>query len=125
MQFILSLFSLQSSVFTSLKSNNDFGKKEQFSCLLVLVCLQETNRKGLQFGVTIGTCADSYPQNMQHSFPSEVDTLLTGRETENAYCLHFILRIFRLLWSTLQRRVTWEILSGRYKDSPHPSCWPS
>ena len=45
MQLILHLFSLRSTVFTSLKSNNDFGKKGQFSCLFVHACLQESNRK--------------------------------------------------------------------------------
>ena len=61
MQLILRFFSLQLTVFTSLKSNNDFRKKEQF---IVHVCFQESNRKGLQFDVTRGTCSDSYSQNM-------------------------------------------------------------
>ena len=63
LQLIHHSVSLQSPVFTYSTSNNDFGKKGQFSCLIVHVCLQESNRKGQQFGVTIGTCAGSYQQN--------------------------------------------------------------
>ena len=37
--------SLQSPVFTSSRLNNDLGRKGQFSCLIVHVCLQESNRK--------------------------------------------------------------------------------
>ena len=63
LQLIHHSVSLQSPVFTSSTSSNDFGSKGQFSCLIVDVCLQESNRKGQQFGVTIGTCAGSYQQN--------------------------------------------------------------
>ena len=62
LQLIHHSVSLQSAVFTSSTSSNDFGSKGQFSCLIVHVCLQESNRKGQQFGVTIGTCAGSYQQ---------------------------------------------------------------
>ena len=37
--------SLQSPVFTSSRSNNDLGRKGQFYCLIVHVCLQGSNRK--------------------------------------------------------------------------------
>ena len=37
--------SLQSPVFTSSRLINDLGRKGQFSCLIVHVCLQESNRK--------------------------------------------------------------------------------
>ena len=43
LQLIHHSVSLQSPVFTSSTSNNDFGGKGQFSCLIVHVCLQESN----------------------------------------------------------------------------------
>ena len=47
LQLIHHPVSLQSPVFTSSTSNNDFGRKGQFSCLFAVhVCLQESNRKG-------------------------------------------------------------------------------
>ena len=43
LQLIHHSVSLQSPVFTSSTSNNDFGRKGQFSCLIVHVCLQFKN----------------------------------------------------------------------------------
>ena len=43
--FFHNAVSLQSPVFTSSRLNNDLGRKGQFSCLIVHVCLQESNRK--------------------------------------------------------------------------------
>ena len=57
LQLIHHLVSLQSPAFTSSTSNNNFGSKE-FSCVIIHVCLQESTRKGQQFGVTIGTCTE-------------------------------------------------------------------
>ena len=52
LQLIHHSVSLQSPVFTFSTSNNDFRRKGQFSFLIVHVYLQESNRKGYQFGVT-------------------------------------------------------------------------
>ena len=115
MQLILSLFSLQSTVFTSLKT----------IFLSTCSCVSpRVKQKRLQFGVTIGTCADSYQQNKTVFL--EKWTISSGRETENV-CRYTLFSGFSAFFGSLYRgglpgRFS---LSGKHKDSPHPSHQPS
>ena len=96
-------------MFTSSKSNDDFGKKGQFSHLIVHVCLHESSRKGQQFGMTIEACADSYQQNKTVSQGNgHIFIWIAWHYTRS------ILEFFCHLWITLQkRRVGWEIFTIR------------
>ena len=121
LQLILHLFSLQSTVFTSLKSNNDFGKKKQFSRLVVHVCLQESSRKGLQFRVTIQTSTDSHQQN-KAVFRVKWTHYLEEKLRMHAVTLALFSEVSALFGSIYRGGWPWRFSSSeRHKGSPYPS----
>ena len=91
--------SLQLTVFTSLKS---LGKTIFLSYLFTCVSRSQTVKDcNLVWQEEL---VQIHISKIRDSFPSEVDTLLSGRVTG-----HYTLRIFHLLWITLQGRLAWEI----------------